>query len=159
MSMRKLDEKLKRLFRWEGDEDELVEALDEIIDKFGVGQVKAWRNLSNGTKNTLLHEFVEGNQREAVRHLIEKYEFRTFFTRESDNKTPLEVAEKQRNWPMRDLIIELGGENRPRKENHLNIVWMDLEFTSFDDPQILECAVIITDRNLQVIERSECRDL
>jgi hypothetical protein len=40
-------------------------------------------------------------------------------------------------------------------DQFLNIVWIDLEFTSFENPQILECAVIITDKDLHEIQRSK----
>ncbi len=41
------------------------------------------------------------------------------------------------------------------KEKARNIVWLDLEMTSLEDPEILECAVIITDKNLNELVRSE----
>jgi oligoribonuclease (3'-5' exoribonuclease) len=41
------------------------------------------------------------------------------------------------------------------KGKALNIVWMDLEMTSIENPEILECAVIITDKNLVELEKSK----
>jgi len=41
------------------------------------------------------------------------------------------------------------------KEKSTNIVWLDLEMTSLEDPEILECAVIITDKDLNELVRSE----
>lgn len=41
------------------------------------------------------------------------------------------------------------------KEKARNIVWLDLEMTSLEDPEILECAVIITDKDLNELVQSE----
>ena len=37
----------------------------------------------------------------------------------------------------------------------MNIVWIDLEMTSIENPEILECAVIITDKDLRELERGK----
>ncbi len=41
------------------------------------------------------------------------------------------------------------------KEKDSNIVWLDLEMTSLKDPEILECAIIITDKDLNELVRSK----
>jgi hypothetical protein len=41
------------------------------------------------------------------------------------------------------------------RERAMNIVWVDLEMTSIENPQILECAVIITDKDLKELERGK----
>ena len=65
---------------------------------------------------------------------------------------------------------ESGNDMERKRESILNIVWLDtgktdpylvgilsifLELTSLHDPHILECAVIITDRNLNELERGQ----
>ena len=163
MSMKDLNRRLEKLFR---SKRLTREEFDKIFEEFQPRLVNAWRNLSNGTKNTLLHELVEHNCLDVVRHLISKYQLRTFFKRESDGLTPLQLAHEKNYSQMKDLLMEFTDDKtsneineqsltKEEKEKMMNIVWMDLEFSSFENPQILECAVIITDKDLQQIERSK----
>lgn len=165
MSMKDLSKDLQKLFQNRVDETRLIKKLDELIDEYGIRQINAWRNLSNGTKNTLLHELIEQNYPNVVKHVIIKHQLRTFFQRESDRLTPLELAFTKENWQICDILMELGDENtldnvsenislKKQKDQMTNIIWMDLEFTSFENPQILECAVIITNKDLKEIQRS-----
>jgi len=39
------------------------------------------------------------------------------------------------------------------QQHPMNIVWLDLEMTSLEHPQIIECGVIITDKDLRELER------
>lgn len=36
-----------------------------------------------------------------------------------------------------------------------NMIWLDLELTSLDDPEILECTVIITDKSLTEVKKAQ----
>ncbi|CAF1476000.1 unnamed protein product [Adineta ricciae] len=166
MSMKDLSKDLQRLFQNRIDENRLIKKLDELINEYGIRQINAWRNLSNGTKNTLLHEVIEQNYPNVVKHLIIKHQLRTFFQRESDHLTPFELAFTKKNRQICDILIELGDENtlenvsenislKKSKDQMMNIIWMDLEFTSFENPQILECAVIITNKDLKEIQRKQ----
>ncbi|UJR34354.1 hypothetical protein I4U23_021758 [Adineta vaga] len=164
MSMKDLNKEFEKLFQNRINENKLQKKLDQLIDEYGINQINLWRNLSNRTKNTLLHELVEQNYPDTVKHMIQKYQLRTFFKRDSDQLTPIELAFSNQNWKIFDLLLEFGDEKtreqvskdislKKQKEQMMNIVWMDLEFTSFDNPQILECAVIITNKDLQEIKR------
>jgi hypothetical protein len=165
MSMKDLNKKLEKTLKSQSSQSTIIKRLDEIIEEFGIGQVNAWRNLSNNTKNTLLHELVDKKYVDVVRHVISKYNLRIFFKRELDGLTPLELARSNQDWKMFDLLIEFGDDktlnetyeqfaNKKQKDKMMNIIWIDLEFTSFRSPKILECAVIITDKELNEIERS-----
>ena len=44
--------------------------------------------------------------------------------------------------------------NSTDKEKNTRIVWIDLEFTCIEDPDIMEFAVIITDKHLVEIDRA-----
>ncbi|CAF0767591.1 unnamed protein product [Adineta steineri] len=166
MSMKDLNKKLEKLLKSKISENNIIKELDEIFDEFNVRQVNSWRNLSNKTKNTLLHELVDKNYLEVVRHVISKYQLRTFFKRESDGLTPIDLAKLNEDWDMWDLLIEFDDDKtiketydqfaiKQQKDKMMNIVWMDLEFTSFQNPKILECAVIITDKDLNEIQRKQ----
>jgi len=68
---------------------------------------------------------------------------------------------------MIDLLFQLGadpnvknkyGEScskllEDRKKSH-HLVWLDTELTSLEDPEILECAIIITDKDLKEIDKA-----
>ncbi len=164
--MKDLNKKLEEIFKSQSCESLIIEKIDELYDEFSIRQVNAWRNLSNRTKNTLLHELVEKDYLDVVRHVISKYKLRTFFKRESDGLTPLELAQFNRNEEMSHLLIQFRDDQtltetseqfsrNKSNDQFLNIVWIDLEFTSFENPQILECAVIITDKDLHEIQRSK----
>ena len=166
MSMKDLNKRLEKVLNDKKCENTIIKELDDIIEEFGIDKVNSWRNLSNRTKNTLLHELVDKNYINVVRHVIIKYNLRTFFKRESDGATPIEVARLNQHWKMWDLLFEFGDDktlnetyeqfaSKKQRDKMMNIVWMDLEFTSFDNPQILECAVIITDKDLNEIQRSK----
>jgi RNA-binding protein YhbY len=164
--MKDLSKKLEKTLNSKKCETTIIKQIDEIIEEFGITKVNSWRNLTNRTKNTLLHELVEKNYLDVVQHVIVKYNLRTFFKRESDQATPIELARTNHLWKMWELLYEFGDDktltetydqfaSKKQKDRMMNIVWMDLEFTSFQNPIILECAVIITDKDLNEIERSK----
>ncbi|CAF2786733.1 unnamed protein product [Rotaria sp. Silwood2] len=164
MSMQKLTKELEKLFIPTYSESTITELLDNLIKRYGVLQIEAWRNMSDGSKNTLLHELVQRQYFDVIRYIVPKFNLNISITRETDNVTPFELAHSLQDWRMCNLLLEFGYDKtstdtydhyamKKQKEKMMNIVWMDLEFTSFDNPEILECAVIITDKDLNELER------
>ncbi|CAF0976606.1 unnamed protein product [Rotaria sp. Silwood1] len=164
MSMQKLNKELAKLLNERHLESSLTERLDNLIKRYGVIQIEAWRNMSDGTKNTLLHELVCRQCLDIIRYIVPKFNLNVSITRETDKMTPFELAHSLQDWKMCNLLLELGDDKtstntydqyamKKQKDKMMNIVWIDLEFTSFDNPEVLECAVIITDKDLNELER------
>ena len=107
MSMKDLNKRLEKFLNSRTKcENTFIKELDEIIDEFGINKVNSWRNLSNRTKNTLLHELVDKNYVNVVRHVIIKYNLRTYFKRDSDGATPIDLAKINKDWDMWNLLYE-----------------------------------------------------
>ncbi|CAF1079311.1 unnamed protein product [Rotaria sordida] len=166
MSMQNLSKELEKILKERNSESTIIEQLDDLIKRYGVIEIEAWRNMSNGTNNTLLHELVDRHYLDAIQYIVSKFNLKVLIKRETDNITPFELAHLLQDWRMCNLLLELGDDKtstntydqyvmKKQKDKMMNIVWMDLEFTSFDNPEILECAVIITDKDLNELERKE----
>ncbi len=159
MSMKQLQtELIQLLLLGKDNQRSIIKRLDELIIKYGMLKIQSWRNFSNRKKNTLLHELVEMELLDVVRHFLKKNKFNINIKRESDGITPFQLAIQNQNIEMCNLLKQFGAdqietEDAKNKENKMNIVWLDLEMTSLEDPEILECAVIITDKDLNELER------
>ncbi|CAF1122056.1 unnamed protein product [Rotaria sordida] len=164
--MQNLNKELEKILKERNSESTIIEQLDDLIKRYGVMEIEAWRNMSNGTNNTLLHELVDRHYLDAIQYIVSKFNLKVLIKRETDNITPFELAHLLQDWRMCNLLLELGDDKtstntydqyvmKKQKDKMMNIVWMDLEFTSFDNPEILECAVIITDKDLNELERKE----
>ena len=163
--MQQLQTELLQLFAL-GKENQrtIIKQLDQIIDKYDMKKIKAWRNYSNKYRNTLLHELVEMELSAVVHHVLTKYKLSVNIRRESDNMTLFQLAYQNKNTEMCNLLKSFGGDQVQVENNHgsstevekkMNIVWLDLEMTSLDDPEILECAVIITDKDLNELKHGK----
>jgi hypothetical protein len=137
----------------------IIKRLDRLITEVGIAKIKKWRNFSNKHKNTLLHELVEMEMAEVVHYFLTKYksDININIRRESDCATPFQLANQNHDTEMCDLLIKFGADQKQMEDEgkKLNIVWLDLEMTSLEKPQIIECAVIITDKDLKEIERGK----
>ncbi|CAF1077214.1 unnamed protein product [Rotaria sordida] len=164
--MQNLNKELEKILKERNSESTIIEQLDDLIKRYGVMEIEAWRNMSNGTNNTLLHELVDRHYLDVIQYIVSKFNLKVLIKRETDNITPFELAHLLQDWRMCNLLLELGDDKtstniydqyvmKKQKDKMMNIVWMDLEFTSFDNPEILECAVIITDKDLNELERKE----
>ncbi|CAF3124557.1 unnamed protein product [Rotaria sp. Silwood2] len=143
----------------------IINRLDKVIQEAGIDAIAAWRNLKNKTGNTLIHELVEKNCPDVVQYLVNKYKLDVNVRRESDDKTPLDLAQSKDDEEMVNILDDLNcnmmqeisnddvSDVDPRKR--MNLVWLDLEMTSIEDPKIMECAVIITDKHLNELERDQ----
>jgi hypothetical protein len=102
---------------------------------------------------------------DVVDYVIKNYDFDINIRRESDGSTPFQLAFDNQNSKMCDFLKGLGADEtlddglkwppEKYKEYAMNIVWLDLEMTSLENPEILECAVIITDKNLKKLAKSK----
>lgn len=166
MSLHIIDKELVKVFKKKYSEIYIIEQLEIVIEQYGIRQVELWENRSNVKRNLLLHELVEREYYDVIRYIVPKYNLRTSFKREKDGVTPFEVAHAKQDWKMCNLLLELGDDktltdtyeqyaSKKQKDKMMNIVWMDLEFTSLEDPEILECAVIVTDKDLNELESSK----
>ena len=139
--------------------------LDDILRLYGLTNVERWQNRSNN-KNSLLHELVEKEMPEVITHLVTDHQLNIDIRRGSDGNTPYQLAAELDNKDMCELLKNLGAQDEKTedvskwrsdedKEKALRIVWIDLEMTSIANPEILECAVIITDKDLKELDRSK----
>lgn len=145
------------------NQDKFLKMLNEILREFGRATLEKWYDNKTSKKNSLLHELVEYEMTDAIRLVVTDYKFNINIKRVSDRITPLELAVKHQKEEVVDLLIELGAETDrtagsstwrgdDEKLNSMNIIWLDLEMTSLETPEIMECAVIITDPNLKPLE-------
>lgn len=173
------DADLGNFFNLKGqDQRKIIKELDRLIDQHDVEAVNRWR--STKSKSTFLHRLVELDLFEVFEHAVMQYRMDPKIYRESDGLTALQILEKR--GAAADLIARIegaagggeaaynvnNGENdqddevesedsndgNENKSKH-NIVWVDLEMTSIEDPKVMECAVIITNKRLTELARSK----
>lgn len=149
------------------NQNTIIKRLDKVVMQHGTNLLQKWRNFSNNDKNSFLHELVEQHMEEVMRHVLERYELDVNVRRTSDGLTPYRLALKNGDNRICDLLKKYGASDDVSAEDNsqwlsdedrekaMNIVWMDLEMTSIETPEILECAVIITDKDLNELERSK----
>eukprot|EP00732_Lithocolla_globosa_P005932 Lithocolla_globosa_v1_NODE_6506_length_1076_cov_5.807052.p1 type:complete len:318 gc:universal NODE_6506_length_1076_cov_5.807052:99-1052(+) len=143
------------------DDENICEALKELVAKYGKDTVLNWRS-SSKHKHSLLFEMTVRCKLKALRCLVKEYGMDINSQRPSDKCTPLHLSGWYKNPQMIDLLLELGADDKilngygedasktlETRKTMENFVWMDLEMTSLEDPDILECCIIITDKNLQ----------
>lgn len=164
--MNNLNKELEKLFKKTYTETFIISQLDDLINEYGLLKVESWRNSLKQSKNPLLHELIDKQYYDVIRHLLSKYfHIKTSIKREIDGLTPFELAHRKENWKICDLFLEFNDEKtftdtyeqfamKKYREKTMNIVWLDLELTSLINPKILECAVIITDKDLNELDRS-----
>ncbi|UJR14362.1 hypothetical protein I4U23_001358 [Adineta vaga] len=165
MSMHELNTELEKLLMQmnKHNQSKVIKRLDEIKDDYGAKNIEKWQNRSNN-KNALLHELVERDMADVISHVIEKYRFDVNVRRASDGSTPYDLASQDANEELCVLLKKFGaggaeverGSRWPTDEEKLksmNIIWLDLEMTSIEEPEIMECAVIITDSDLNTLDK------
>ena len=162
--MNNLNKEFGHLLKKPRDQTYIIQQLDELIKQYGVGKIDSWRNMSKPTRNCLLHEFVLKQYYDVIRHMLSNYHFKSSIKRESDHLTPFELAFDNGDWKMCDLLMEFCDDklysdsyeqfvSKIHRNKSMNLVWLDLEMTSLINPKILECAVIITDKDLNELGR------
>lgn len=146
-------------------QSDVIKQLDQIYRKYGSMNIEKWRNMSN-KKNSFLHELVEVEMIEVIRHIVLEQKFDIDLRRDSDGLTAYQLASQNKKAEICDVLEELGAQSietvdvnllSPDEEKiqSMNLIWLDLEFTSIEDPEIIECAVIITDKDLVELDRAE----
>lgn len=149
-----------------------IVALEAVITKYCVDDVKSWRRAGKHP-NTLIHELVSKKYGgPVVDWLVTTYKFDINAHRTSDLCTPLHLAAWTENDAVVGLLLRLGA--NPALKNKYgedsaelvaavkkkeNMVWLDLELTHLpkDGPSensILECAVVITDKDLNEVRKA-----
>ncbi|CAF0766337.1 unnamed protein product [Adineta steineri] len=150
------------------DEQAIIEALDQLVKDFGVDEVQRWYQPQSKHKNLLIHEFVRMGLMKTIEHAVKDLGFNINAKRESDGNTSLHLARWYKKPDVSELFQILGADITivnnygevvegldQLKEKMMNIIWLDTELKSLDDPHILECAVIITDKHLKELERGQ----
>jgi len=148
------------------DEEAIITTLDKLVKDFGVNEVQQWCVPQSRHKNLLIHEFVRLGLLKTIDHAANELGFNINVKRESDGNTPLHLVYWYRKSNIGELLKKLQadvtiennyGESandlERARESMMNIIWLDTELTSLDDPHILECGVLVTDKNLNELER------
>jgi ankyrin repeat protein len=143
------------------NQDSISTELNTLIAEYGTRALKRWYNTSCPKKNTLLHELVERNLDRVLILILDKSFFDINARRMSDGLTPFQLAKAAHNDNICKILQASSADMSPVQRNddwlsadekeirRSNLVWCDLEFTSLKNPEILECAVIITDKDLR----------
>ncbi|CAF1342081.1 unnamed protein product [Didymodactylos carnosus] len=158
LSMSELNEELLILLKIKDSEQEFKTKFDELVQKYSLDRIVQWEN----KKSNFIHELVLTWQLNLVKDLSERYNLNINLQHRKDLCTPIHLASWHKNVEMYELLRNLGADRTIKNkycelpgESILNIIWLDLELTSLHDPQILECAVIITDKDLNELERGQ----
>jgi oligoribonuclease len=146
---------------------DLPGALDALVEKHGLNAVTSWES-KNKHRQSLIVELTLRSKVEGLRHVVSKYNMNVNAQRPSDKNTPLHLAGWFKNPDMIDALVELGadpdllngyGESASKtievRKSFDNFVWLDLELTSLEDPDIIECCVIITDKDFRPVADAE----
>jgi len=177
MSLAQLNRKLKKPKTITDEEvldvlssESIIEGLDGLISNFGVDVLKAWR-LNSKHKHALVHELVRRKKGPALKYLVKAHQFDINVPRESDQCTPLHLSGWTKQPELMKLLVDLGAdttlENKYGEDGSKvlaisikseNLVWLDLELTNLaeDGPvgdAILECALVITNKDLTELSR------
>ena len=156
------------------NQDNLVQELDNLVTSCGKEEILNWRS-DTKHKHNLLLEFVFIKQISLVERVVKEYGFDVNFQRASDGCTALHLSAWVKEPRITDLLMRLGADPKIKnnynesceeliatREKMQNIVWMDTELTALPEvfftkngpnPEILECAIIITDKNLNELAR------
>jgi len=154
------------------EERALVEDLGKLIEAHGKDAIEAWKDTRNKHKHRLVHIAASKNMGKLLEALKE-LGFDINAQRDSDSCTPLHVALFYKKPRAIKTLHKLGadftiknsyGEDCGEKyeafvASHSNIIWLDLEMTSgfYGGPgaKILESAIIITDQDLNELDRGQ----
>ena len=157
------------------DEKVMIKEMDQFVQEHGLDPLDQWQAPAR-SKNSFLHELAELKCFDALQHAVKKHHLDGKIHRKSDGKSLLKILQEKNAPPEIVAYIEKfyeekdpasNDENGDDKDDNpdddnepdagpktkMNIVWMDLEMTSIEKPEIMECAVIITDRNLKELAR------
>ena len=166
MSINQVGIELLNVLKMKGrDPKDINQRVDEIYRRYGFENIERWRNQSN-KKNTFLHELVEAKMAETIQHIVTVHKFPINTERNQDRLTAYGLAIQNNYKEVCKVMEDLGAEEIETvdvnqwsadedKEKSMNMVWVDLEMTSIEDPKILECAVIITDKDLKELDSAE----
>jgi len=159
-----MDDKIENLLN-ETDPKKDKKQLNSLWNTYR-SQIMKWKS-SDKHGHNLLHSLVLKGKAAAIELLVSLPGTEINVQRDSDRCTPLHLAIWRRNAGMITLLQRLGANTKitnkygesceqllEKREKMSNLVWMDLELTSLEDPHILECAVIITDKELNEIPES-----
>eukprot|EP00386_Alphamonas_edax_P006887 GDKI01022324.1.p2 GENE.GDKI01022324.1~~GDKI01022324.1.p2 ORF type:complete len:316 (+),score=110.94 GDKI01022324.1:101-1048(+) len=161
---------IQKLLEEKLPENLVLEGLKNVFELHGKDAINSWRQTTTKHKQTVAHIAAQKNMAKVLEYL-HSIGCDLNVQRESDMGTPLHLAiyyqqilaiEKLRSLPGVDASIKNSyGETCDKKFEELrekmhNMVWLDLELTSLDDTSdILEVAVIITDKNLKELGRGQ----
>eukprot|EP00808_Paulinella_micropora_P030105 g3708.t1 len=166
-----LGEEINLILKEHSDATALCQALDALVAKEGVECVGSWKD-SSKHKHGLVHLLTIQGRSEALQHMVDKHGLDINAPRPSDQCTPAHLCKWYRKEDVMKTIIALGADlslkNKYKEtaqdlvslvEKIKNIIWLDLELTSLEEPQVMECAVIITDKDLKEVARQSWVDL
>lgn len=168
------------LEKGKADQQGMITDLDNFLQKNDPELLEKWQAPTK-KKNPLLHQLVEMGCYDVLKHAVERYNINPKIYRTTDGLSLLKFMKKKKAPPelidyFEKIIAAKRAESKDDdddedsdgddkatdpeesdtgddKTHKMNIVWMDLEMTSIDEPKVMECAVIITDRRLEELAR------
>jgi len=150
-------------------DNEFLEKCQAIVAETGSAALTTF-SAKDKHKSRLIHFLVSWNKPESIRGLSPYLNINE--QRSSDQCTPLHLSAWTKNPELTELLLELGadpliknkyGENTEDLVKNVtqksNIAFLDLELTDLPSavipPEILEIAVIITDKDLNELSRGQ----
>lgn len=168
MSMREFQSNILELLKYRREQKTMITDLRVLQQMYDVNIFKRWYNSTDVKGHRLIHELVSQQLDEVLDYALNASLLDIEARRDNDGLTALQLAEKRGYQEIKDILIKHNASTTAERvdphewsldhdrEAELNIVWMDLEMTALEEPEILECAIIITDKNLVMLASRKC---
>lgn len=146
----------------------MINDLRSLQQLYDANVFKRWYNSTDVKGHRLIHELVSRQLDEVLDYALTVSLLDIEARRNNDGLTALQLAEKRGYQEIKNILIRHNASTTAERvdphewsldhdrEAELNIVWMDLEMTALEEPEILECAVIITNKNLVILDSRKC---
>lgn len=139
--------------------------LSSILVKHGVQTVNEWRAVGTKHEHALVHILTCKNRPDLMKTMATQGA-NINIQRNSDGNTPLHLAIWMKHEELQETLKSLGAsltmknkygespDDKMRQEmaKMQRIIWLDSEWTSLDNPELLEVAIVITEGDLREIE-------
>lgn len=175
-----VDEDIAKLLEGQ-EEEEWRTGLSQLIAVHGKAAVEAWKDAKNKHKHRLIHLAVSKNYARLLKDMVEEHGFDVNPPRDSDQCTPMHLAMFYKKPGAIKALQRLGADLSLKNSygdacddkyqafvnSYQHIIWLDLELThghyegvqggahSGEAPQILEVAVVVTDKDLTELGRGQ----
>jgi oligoribonuclease len=149
---------------------QVMARLVACVGLYGIDTVRNWSDPGSKNGNNLLHAYIYHHRITLLEWCLEILGCDVNVQRKGDLNTPLHLAAYYKNKEATRVLIRFGADvsiknkygevGREVLVRDTNIAWVDLEMSALPGdinkglvPDIIECAIIVTDKDLREIAR------